>query len=158
MRAYIGTATNLLGTLGVTVLDATGAVIVARSTAAVTQPVSGSYEYQTPDHARNAAETIGYRWDEGSAAASTVTDWISPTGIVGSSPCTLTITSGTSAIAGATVSVSTDAAGANRTRERVTDSLGRATFMLTNGATYYAWIYHADYTGTNPTAFTAVKD
>lgn len=76
-RTYIGTATNLLGTLGVTVLDATGAVITARSTAAVSQPVGGSYEYQCADHARNASETIGYRWDEGNAP-STITEWVAP--------------------------------------------------------------------------------
>ena len=155
MRTYSGTATNLLGTLGVTVLDSTGAVIVARSTAAVTQPVTGSYEYQTPDHARNATEVIGYRWDEGSAAT-TVTDWVAPTGSeIGSDLCTVTVRSGGSPLAGARVHVSNPT---TPSREKVTDSHGAARFRLVDGATYSLWVFHDDYSGANPTTFTATKD
>lgn len=75
MPSYIGTATNLLGVVRCAILDSSGAVLVAATSAGITQPVSGSYEYSIPSY--STTQKIGYRWDEGTAAT-TVTDWVDP--------------------------------------------------------------------------------
>lgn len=79
---------------------------------------------------------------------------------LGTDTCTLTIRNagGTAAIADAQVYVSTDAAGTNRSRVKTTDSLGQVKFDLTAGETYYLWVTHDDWTGTNPTSFIAAAD
>jgi hypothetical protein len=77
----------------------------------------------------------------------------------GTDTCTLTIrTTGGTAIADAQVYVGDDATPTIRTRVKTTDSLGQVKFDLTAGTTYYLWVMHNDYTGTNPTAFVAVAD
>lgn len=52
-------------------------------------------------------------------------------------------------IVGARVDVSTDAAGNNRIRSELTNSLGKARFTLDAG-TYYLWIYDEQYKEKGP--------
>ena len=79
---------------------------------------------------------------------------------LGEDVCTLTIrnTAGTVVLADAQVYVGDDATPTNRTRTKTTNSLGQVKFDLTDGETFYLWVEHDDYSGTNPTAFTAVAD
>lgn len=125
-----------------------GTELTARTTTGVTETRPGRY---TVDVA--AGTTVV--WFEGTVYS---TSERAPDDGFGADTCTLVIQSGTTLLDGARVSVSTDSAGTVRCKERSTNSLGRVPFKLVNGAAYFAWIYHADYTGTNPTAFTAVKD
>lgn len=163
MRTYSGSATNLLGTVGVTILAADNTVIVARSTASVTQPVTGSYEYQCPEHARNATEMIGYRWDEGTPA-STATDWNPPMAF-GDSTGTKTLSyrvlldsngDGVAdvpnvGIASATCILTSDSSGAVQIGSaKVSDAQGYVTFRGLVAGTYYVWRDHPRYRFANP--------
>ena len=64
-------------------------------------------------------------------------------------------TSGSVAISGVEIWISTDAAGSNIVAGVLhTNDVGKVTFMLDSGVTYYMWRDHPDYQWTNPTSFT----
>lgn len=163
MRPFSGSATNLLGTVGVTILDSTGGVIVARSTASVTQPVAGSYEYECPEHARNATEMIGYRWDEGTPA-STATDW-NPPMAYGDSTSSKTLVYRVLldrlgdgipdvpnvGVAGVTCILTSDIGGTVQIGSaKVTDAQGFVTFRGLVAGTFYVWRDDPRYRFVNP--------
>jgi hypothetical protein len=55
--------------------------------------------------------------------------------------------------------ISTDAAGAIQVAgTSQTNALGKVTFMLTAGLTYYRWAQKSGVTFTNPTSFLSVAD
>lgn len=67
---------------------------------------------------------------------------------------TVTVNDGVNPLDGAEVWISTDSAGSNVVAGTLhTDASGIATFYLDAG-TYYLWVAHSGYNGTNPTAIT----
>jgi hypothetical protein len=72
---------------------------------------------------------------------------------VGSSSLDVIITSSGEPIEGIMVEVYTSSAKTGFVRKTTTDGAGLAHFDIIAG-TYYVWVLHSDYTGTNPTAVT----
>ena len=84
-------------------------------------------------------------------------------GAVGSGADAVTLTiledDGSTPIADADVWVSTDSAGSTVVAGTLqTNSLGKATFQLDAGVTYYRWVQKDGLNFTNPTSFVAVAD
>lgn len=69
----------------------------------------------------------------------------------GTSALEITVTDGASVLDGAEVDVTTTTAHVNPVATGYTDAFGKVTFHLDPG-TYYIWVQHAGYNGTNPTA------
>ena len=72
---------------------------------------------------------------------------------VGSSSLDVTVTSSGEPIEGIMVEVYTSSAKTGFVRKTTTDGAGLAHFDVAAG-TYYVWVLHSDYTGTNPTTVT----
>ncbi|MCK9458842.1 MAG: hypothetical protein M0R80_04320 [Proteobacteria bacterium] len=72
---------------------------------------------------------------------------------VGSSSLDITVTSSGEPIEGIMVEVYTSSAKTGFVRKTTTDGAGLAHFDV-NAGTYYIWVLHSDYTGTNPTTVT----
>lgn len=170
MPIYSGSASGLVGTLGVTVVDdATGAVVVARSTAGITEPVAGSAVYW------HAAPAVGQTlvWTEtaggygaadppapdnaGIAAAKATAEAVKNAYIGSGDKQVRLVVKNTLgvAIGDAEVLVSSDAAGDTVICGPVTtNAQGKTPVLMLNAGTYYRWASKSGETFTNPQPFT----
>jgi hypothetical protein len=77
------------------------------------------------------------------------------TGGVGSSSLDITVTSSGEPVEGIMVEVYTSSTKTGFVRKTTTDGAGLAHFDV-NAGTYYVWVLHSDYVGTNPTEVTVI--